>query len=373
MKTLIFEPTLSGHHLEYLHHYYLGALERQENEYIFLVPSSFEQVKEKYEWKNAHNIEFKYIDEKYNTQFIESNIYKLGWNVSKVLNHYVREIRPDDIILTMLMQFIPFIIFLLPGKVKVRGIMYKIYLYEQNRMSKLRLFFEKTRFWLAVRSKIIETIFVLNDSDSAQELNQIYQTNKFKYLPDPIPQVDMNKVRDLRLELKIPQNHTVYLHFGGLDQRKGTIDILKAIINAPRDQLYDKTFIFAGKQKNALKEQFYPLLEKASKNASILVYDEFCSYEFLYDLCYTCNIILMPYHITNLSSGVLGYAALFDKPVIGPEEGLLGHLISKYQLGKAVRIPIDEEFLNFRISFPCENNLYLENNLLANFIKFVMK
>ena len=372
MKTLIFEPTLSGHHLEYLHHYYLGALEKQENEYIFLVPSSFEQVKDKYEWNKAHNIEFKYIDEKYNAQFSESNRYKLGWNASKILNHYVREIRPDDIILTMLMQFIPFIIFLLPGKVKVRGIMYKIYLYEQNRMSKLRLFFEKTRFWLAVRSKIIETIFVLNDSDSAQELNQIYQTNKFKYLPDPIPQVDMNKVRDLRLELKIPQNHTVYLHFGGLDQRKGTIDILKAIINAPRDQLYDKTFIFAGKQKNALKEQFYPLLEKASKNASILVYDEFCSYEFLYDLCYTCNIILMPYHITNLSSGVLGYAALFDKPVIGPTDGLVGKLIKKYNLGKVVRIPLSVNDLLCELKSNGNFSKYLFNNQVEKFIKNVI-
>lgn len=373
MKTLIFEPCLTGHHLEYLHHYYLGALERQENEYIFLVPSSFELVKDKYEWTKAHNIEFKYIDEKYSAQFTETNIYKLGWNVSKILKYYVRMIRPNEVILTMLMQFIPFIIFLLPREVRVRGIMYKIYLYEQNRMTKLRLFLEKTRFWLASRSKNIETIFVLNDSDSAQELNRIYQTKKFKYLPDPIPQVDMNKVRDLRLELKIPQNHTIYLHFGGLDQRKGTIDILKSIIESPIDHLKDKTFIFAGKQTDQLQKIFYPLLEEAKKRTSILVYDEFCRYEFLYDLSKTCNVILMPYHITNISSGVIGYAALFKKPVLGPAGGLLGHLITKYELGKTIDIPIDSNSLFVNKGLLNNNESYVKINTLANFIEIVMR
>ena len=124
MKTLIFEPTLSGHHLEYLHHYYLGALERPENEYIFLVPKSFDQVQEKYEWEKANNIKITYIDEKHIARLSSSNIYILGWNVSRTLNHYIRRLHPDEVILTMLMQFIPFIIFLFPSNVRIRGIMY---------------------------------------------------------------------------------------------------------------------------------------------------------------------------------------------------------------------------------------------------------
>ena len=373
MKTLIFEPSLSGHHLEYLHHYYLGALERPENKYVFLVPETFEQVRDKYEWKPADNIEIKHIDKKYNAKLSSGNIYKLGWNVSKVLNHYVRELRPNDVVLTMLMQFIPFIILLLPSKVRVRGIMYKIYLYEQDKMTRLRLLFEKARFWFAVRSRIIETIFVLNDSDSAQKFNKIYRTQKFRFIPDPVPTVDINQVRDIRQELGIPKDHTIYLHFGGLDTRKGTIDILNAIIESPAEQLQEKTFIFAGKQKPKLTEIFYPLLEQANKKATILVYDEFCSYEFLYDLCKTCDAILMPYHITNLSSGVIGYAALFGKPVIGPSKGLLGHLINKYQLGEAVGTPINKSFLNIQLCTPRKTDLYINENLLTNFIKLIIR
>lgn len=373
MKTLIFEPTLSGHHLEYLHHYYLGALERPENEYIFLVPKSFDQVQEKYEWEKANNIKITYIDEKHIARLSSSNIYILGWNVSRTLNHYIRRLHPDEVILTMLMQFIPFIIFLFPSNVRIRGIMYKIYLYEQERMTKLRLFIERARFWLASRAKIIETIFVLNDSDSAEKFNKIYNTQKFRFLSDPVPSINVNQVQDIRMELNIPQNHKIYLHFGSLDKRKGTIDILRAIINSSAEQLQNKTFIFAGKLNAKLKEEFYQLLEQAYKKVTIFVYDEFCSYDFLYDLCKTCDVILMPYHVTNLSSGVIGYAALFEKPVIGPSKGLLGHLIKKYELGKTIEPPISPTFLDIDLCIPSKSNLYIKENSLTNFMKLVMK
>ena len=371
--TLIYEPTLTGHHLEYLHHYYLGALERKDRKFIFLVPKSFDCVKDKYTWEKASHIEFRYIDEKYSRCLTAKNIYRLGWNASRVLNDYVRSTHADEIILTMLMQFIPFIIFLLPRNVRVRGIMYKIYLYTEDKTSWLRLAAERMRFWLTARSKVVETVFVLNDEDSANRFNEIYNTAKFKFLPDPVPQVDVNSVKNIRQELGIPDNHTMYLHFGGLDKRKGTLDILNAIIATPSEMLKDKTFVFAGKQKESLRKEFYPLLEVAEQKTKVLVYDEFCSYEFLYNLCFSCDVVLMPYHLTNLSSGVLGYASLFGKPVIGPKYGLIGHLIKKYELGKVIDIPINADALQ---SVPTKLGLqdaYVRINQLDNFIKLIMK
>lgn len=343
MKTLIFETSISGHHLEYLHHYYMGALSHQEENYIMIVPRSFLEIKNKYEWPETNHITFEYLTFEDETLLKEHNIYILGWNASRILRNAVKAIKPDKVILTMLMQFIPFIIFLLPRKVSVKGIMYKIYLYEEKKMSRVKLAAERFRFWLAVHSKVIEKIFVLNDMNSAQRFNSIYKTDKFRFLPDPVPQADLSKVHDVRKELNIPHNDKIYLHFGSLDQRKGTIDILKAIISFTDQETNNSTFIFAGKQKESLKKQFYPLLEEAKTKVNILVFDEFCSYEFINNLCFTCDVILMPYHLTNLSSGVLGYAAIFGKPVIGPNNGLIGHLIQKYKLGYTASTPIKKE------------------------------
>lgn len=374
MKTLIFDIVLSGHHLEYLHHYYMGAINKQENKYIFVIPPSFEQIKDKYNWPLTDNVTFEYIKEEELKLVSNSNIYKNGWNASKILNKYVRRNQPDKVLLTMLMQYIPFIVFLLPSYVRVRGIMYKIYLYEQKRMSKIRLYAEKVRFMIASHSKIIEDIFVLNDKDSARIFNEIYNTSKFKYLPDPIPSINKNELRDLREDLDIAKDDTIYLHFGGLDKRKGTLDILNAIVNSTDKNIFcNKTIIFAGKIAKSIMKDFYSLLPQAKEQTNILVFDEFCSYEYLYNLCYTCDIILMPYHMTNLSSGVLGYAALFNKPVIGPSDGLIGMLIKGNNLGITLESINTQSITNaFKENITIGSNNYINKNSINEFCRIIL-
>lgn len=375
MKTLIFEASVSGHHLEYLHHYYMGALSHKEEKYIIMVPKEFLKVQDKYEWPKANNITFEYLRPEDELLLKEHNFYKLGWNVSKILNKAVRSRGFDKVLLTMLMQFIPFIIFLLPRKVLVRGIMYKIYLYEEKNMSWFRLMAEKIRFWLAARSSIIEKIFVLNDALSAQRFNCIYNTNKFLFLPDPVPKVILSQVHDMRKELNISPHDRIYLHFGSLNYRKGTIDILNAIASATRQEMENRTFIFAGKIKQNMRNDFYSLLDEAKKKAKILVFDRFCSYEFLYNLCFTCDVVLMPYYLTNLSSGLLGYTAVFQKPVIGPDEGLIGHLIKHFKMGYAIQVPISKrELLKNEIDYDEKGLMqYVKNNSINTFSSLIME
>lgn len=375
MTTLIFDVSVSGHHLEYLHHYYMGALSRKEEKYIVMVPKEFLIVQDKYTWPKADHITFEYFRPEEEVLLKEQNFYKLGWNVSKILNKTVRNKDVDKVLLTMLMQFIPFIIFLLPRKVRVRGIMYKIYLYEEKNMSFFRLLAERIRFWLAAHSDIIEKIFVLNDKDSAQRLNSIYKTDKFHFLPDPVPEIDIEKVHDVRKELNIPVNDKIYLHFGSLDYRKGTIDILKVIASANRNEMQGRTFIFAGKIKRSLRNDFYSLLHKAQAKANILVFDEFCSYEFLKNLCYSCDIILMPYYLTNLSSGILGYAVVFRKPVIAPKKGLIGQLVSQFKMGTIIDVPLNKaSLLNSPDSYDEKRlALYAEENRVEAFISLILK
>lgn len=374
MRTLIFEPCLTGHHLEYLNHYYKGALERPEQEYIFLVPFSFENVRDKYEWKFAKNIRFEYFEDRELSKCIHTNKYVAGYNKAKLISKSSKLYGADRVLLTILMEVIPFVLFFLPSGIKLRGIIYQIYLYTQSSDSKFRVLIDKFRYWLMARCNKMEKVYILNDEDSANKFNCIFKTNKFTFLPDPVPNVDMNFVKSIRSDLGLNKNDFVYFHFGGLAKRKGTLEILKAIIDSKKESLNDCAFIFAGKVNKDIKDEFYSLLSDAREKARVLVYDEFCSYEFLYNLCYSIDCILMPYKITKLSSGVLGYAAVFKKPVIGPSDGLIGNLIKRNGLGMCLPY-VSKDYIKkeFGKRLQLVETKYVEKNDVSEFIRIILK
>ena len=62
-----------------------------------------------------------------------------------------------------------------------------------------------------------------------------------------MPNIDISSVRSIREKLGIQDSGYVYLHFGGLTERKGTLEILKAIMITDEKTLSNKSFVFAGK------------------------------------------------------------------------------------------------------------------------------
>ena len=59
----------------------------------------------------------------------------------------------------------------------------------------------------------------------------------------------------------------------------------------------------------------------------------FCDYSFLGELCFECDAILAPYLDSARSSGIIGHASQYHKPIIAPSSGLIGRLVKKYKLG----------------------------------------
>ncbi|MDE5758524.1 MAG: glycosyltransferase, partial [Allobaculum sp.] len=235
-----------------------------------------------------------------------------------------------------LVDVIPFLRFLLPKPIKLSGIIYKIYLRAPK--TGIRNLIDRFRYTVMAKSGSMGKVFILNDPQSAERLNQIYNSDRFMTLADPVPEVK-GEVYDLRPKLGIPQESNVYLHFGAMDERKGTLEILHALNLMTPQELDGRTFIFAGRVNKSIKDHFCRLVDMLRKQgASIIVRDEFCTYEFLHSLCNTSDYILMPYILTDLSSGVLGYAATYGKPVIGPDSGLIGELITDNGLGLAIDI-----------------------------------
>ena len=336
MTTIVFDSDLTGHHLEYIHHLYTAAINDTQNKYIFIVNKDFEKVKNKIIWSESNNVSFITLNANQQKKCDNGKLLLAAWYKSLIIREYTKKYKANQIWLIMFMQLMPFLPLILNNKIRITGILYGIYLFEKERMNRLRILLEFIRYKIIVSNKSIKKVLVLNNYLGVDFLNKRYKTNKFKYIPDPVPFIDNNKLKNIRIDLGVRDNELVFLHFGGLCRRKGTLDIMQAINNMDSEKLNRKVFIFAGKISDDIKEEFYNLKMANDFKCKIIVFDEFCSYEFINNLCYSCNCILIPYSNVNQSSGVIGYAGYFNKPVISPSEGLLGRLVNENAMGLCI-------------------------------------
>lgn len=375
-KILVFTTDCKGHHLEYLHHFYIQALRDESNLYVFCVSSDFNEVKSTFSWPKAGNIIVDIIRDVDLKKCISGkngffNIMKLSFFKSLYIRKKCRQYNINTVYTIMLMEYLPALPFILSKSIDFRGIIYRIALNEKSLSLKSKLI-ENFKFKLLAKSEIFRKVFVLNDRKSVERLNDIYGVCKFCYLPDPFPRTSMP--HDLRSELHIPVVNKMFLHFGGLGLRKGTITIIEAIEKIKDTK--NLTFVFAGKVGDDCRDLFYSQIEKVKDKVQILVYDKFCSYDFLSSLAYTADCLLIPYQNVNQSSGVLGYAAQYDKPVIGPDAGLLGEIIRIYGLGIVISCPITAESLAKSITDaesikPVDGKMYRESNSIENFLNII--
>ena len=368
MRYLIFDSKIDGHHLEYIHHLYDKARSMMNDDFIFYLNNKFNEVKEIMEWEDAPNVKFEYLSYEEQMKSDNANLLIAAWHQSWIVRRIANREKIDKIWLIMFIHLMPFLPIILSNKIKIMGVLYRIYLYDKDKMKGVRLWLEKLRYHIFVNNKSVDRILILNDQYAVDKLNQLYNTKKFCFLPDPVPNIDMTKVKDVRSELGIKPSDKVFLHFGGLDPRKGTLEILDAITLMTEEELACKVFIFAGRVFESMHDEFYEKYEVLKNKARILVFDEFCSYDFLNNLCYSCDCILIPYKNPNQSSGVIGYASLFQKPVIGPSQGLLGRLIKEYKLGMTIDFISDYDLKHAVMAEIVNiNNNYILKNSISSF------
>ncbi len=374
-KVLIFDTQLNGHHLEYLHHYYIDALKHSTNEYIFVIPKSFVEKSRTMVWKIAKNISFDYIsDNDINNIESASSISKSSFQSSKILKKYIKKHAPTNVVLTNLINHLPYMMLMSDQRIKLRGVIYRIYLYEWHKMHFLTKMLNAFKFYILSRCSCVEQVFILNDSSAAACFNKIFKTKKFRYLPDPY--VECNRqATNIREELGVKKDKKLFIHFGALDIRKGTLKILEAIERIPIDKRTQYAFVFAGRVSSVMKEIFYAKVHQLEPTTQIIVKDEFVSFEFLASLCYSCDAILIPYSSPIQSSGVIGYAAQYNKPVIGSGEGLLGKIIKRFHLGIIVSEinpdSLSKVILQTKIH-PISGDEYLKTNTVDAFNKIIM-
>lgn len=331
-RLLFFQSSVKGHFLEYLHHEYLRALHQADNYYVFVVPADFSERRTMLDWPEAQNVEFMYLTSDEEEKCNNHVNLRQAWWISIIIRKYVKRTLADMVFLNALMNAMPFLPFLLPCKCRVMGIVYGIFLWNLNNMNIPHKIRNYSIYWMFARLSSFHTIFLLNDKLSVSRLNNYFGVDKFKYLPDPIPNIDKEKLKDIRLELNISPKDKVYLQLG-IQPRKHISDIFKAIDSANSEVLKDKVFIFAGVFSDNYEIDYRKWLLKLRDKVRIIDLSGRVPFSELFNLFYIADYSFALYDNANMSSGVLGYSAFFDTFIIGPNKGLLGRLIKENNLG----------------------------------------
>lgn len=370
---MIFLTEMSGHHIEYFNHIYNEAIKNVETNYIFAIPESFTNISDKFVWVKSNNISFDFIDDSLIRKLSYNKIVK-SFQLNKLLKKTVKSYEVNDIFLIDLMMFMPFLPFFFSSKFNISGIIYQIYLYRWKQNSVFQKLIDVIKYLFFVNFSCFYIIFILNDNVAYRYLNKVYNTNKFKYLCDPIVLISLTELENLRNKLCLKKEEQVILHFGAMTDTKGTMIIFDFIKNLSKEELNNFVFIFAGVVKNDIKELFYNAFFELEKKVKILVYDDFLEFNFIASLFLASDVILCPYKRVYQSSGVIGYACQFNKPVIVPSQGFLGKLVKNNKLGMTCRkfdnsnlLPLLSKVSEFRI-----NSNYLQNHTVEEFSKTII-
>lgn len=375
MNILIFQPTVVGHYLEYLHHLFLMANSDLKNNYFFVVPPKFDANKHLFEWNITHNITIDRLTENEESYLISTGNYlKDSYRVCKITHIYASKCSCMTIFSANIVTYCPMAPFILGNKYNLIGIIYKIYLYGDKTSAWTTKIVNRFMYILFSKFGVFKKILVLNDEESANTLNKIYSTQKFAFVPDPFVPLDNKTIVDIRDKYRISLDKKVVVHFGGLSKRKGTHIILDSIDYLSPKEGKEYVFIFAGVAGDSIKDYISQKIEELKDKTTIIFENRFCEYEYLAGLCQCCDAILIPYQQTNISSGLLGYACQFHKPVIGPNSGLIGNLIRKYDLGMTIDANSPKQLaeaylcIDIKKTNVANNDNYCRSNSVENFI-----
>ena len=346
MNVLVFDISISGHHSEYIHHLvdYLNYHPSEDFYYFLLHPDfskTFPYIKQKA--TQCSNIRFVEISSE---EFDYSNSGgKLVKSIRylRVLNKYAKKLSIQHAIL-MHFNLFQFGLSIYFPRYTVSGILLaQFYRLDCVSLKKKMLFLRKylqTLFY-SINPKI-KKIFILNDQDSVCYFNQKFRTKKFQTLPDPIPDWDLDLTIDVRKKYLIAQNRVIFLHCGSLDERKGTLDILRSIDNIDINDQKKICFLFAGRACNKdLESCLNKMINYYNNSSSVQIIWEsgFIANSILKCMFDQSDCVLIPYKNSESSSGILGHAVRSGKPVIGPDRGLLGELIKANKLGYVIEHP----------------------------------
>lgn len=348
---LIVETSYLGHRSEYLDLLTEHCIKNKLEVTFFIHPKYLETREYLKEYSFLRFISFEPKDSK-------MDIYKELIYIKKIINRF----NVKKCLLLNFDRYFRFLPFIRLG-VDYSGIYFMPFLKKDNLKRKEKLL---KSFWfkMILTYKNIKELFILNDIEVVNHCNMYFETKIFKLLADPIySKYSINDFQTSKCNDKI-----TFAFLGDLSQRKGVYKLLNALELISEETVNKTTFIIAGESKNC-KEILFDKIEKLKNEKGINFSDVNLStisdYKFS-ELLSKSDIVLALHQQLEGSSGIIGKAALFHKPIIGPKVGLIADIIKEYNLGIQINTHNEEEISNAIENF---SNLINSNYNFDDFVK----
>lgn len=351
MTVIIFEPYITGHRREYLNHLleYLGENETS-NDFVFVVNPEFlehsyqssvfrkdashmrsnQQSRQVGTSAALQPITYNITEDEFQYLF-HRNIISRSFRYFRLAKKYAQKYNADHFLFLSLNDA-QLALGLLKFPCSVSGILFKPFYRMGKRTGKYLLIWMRKYFqtWLFARKDTIDPVFILNDQKAVEYLNQSFRVNKFKMLPDPVPNWQADPDLDVREYHGIDANRKMLLHAGTFSIRKGTIEILESLQYFSKEELKQFTLVLIGNPERGVEEVILNKLEEVRLEYPVVqIIDklEFVPDNLLQAYLEQCDALLIPYHSPESSSGLVGHAIVLGKHIISVEKGLIGEMI----------------------------------------------
>lgn len=345
----MFDPEIAGHHLEYLRHVARYGAKQSAHDLYFAVHPDIETLDpELCDCVRAagNHLTLHPLSRHDYEQIEGANAVQRAWRGWKALEAVASTVDAEHCILMEMNAYQP--VLGMPrarrAPFSVSGILFFPFVRiepERNTLgSRLQARLERARKDLQLRWVLsnpnVENLFVLNDEWAARALNERFGRNRFTCLPDPVPSLVTD---DEEHEFEWDPARSHFLLFGSLRLEKGVLRFLDAVHRLSDEEAKRLGVHLLGKTRSDLRDDLparIDRLRKTQPNLSVHFEDRFLSETELDGALRSTDFIVAPYLRTEGSSGVLGHAAHYERPVVGPNTGLIGSLIDEYDLGLTV-------------------------------------
>jgi len=342
--TLIFDNRCKGHHFEFIKHLLDLVIQEKKLRYIFLLhPKLIDLIQAHYTESAIKGIRLLPIP----LASTPLNFYSAIKTDIKLIEQTISQYKVQKIIFMFFDGYQLMIGSKRFSKQQIAGILFNppLALNTSSAIGRLKAGLKKWRKinqlkW-CLRHKKLSTIYLLNDVNRVDRLNEKLNTNVFRVLIDPIEQIngiaDSNVFTTYFPKLSPCNNiKTKLLMFGSMSAIKNLPNILKAIsdLDAPYKE-HIVLNIVGPYASEKMKAQLSVLIKKYQLNTSLKInrVEEFIDVAAIAPLFDSHDIVLMPYINFFGSSGVLGHAARQKKVVLATNKGIISSLVQHYQLG----------------------------------------
>ena len=207
-----------------------------------------------------------------------------------------------------------------------------------NIASFLKRLRKKLQIFLMLRNKSIKSVFILNDMLAVDYMNSwSFSRNVFRFLVDPIPA----GMIDIQVSKEKPESNKQFnfILLGSIAPRKGSLEVIKALkySNFPEGMTVSLRLMGAFSKGypaySKLMKSEIKSLKFMRNDVRVLMKNKFIDNKVFCQEISNSNCVLAPYIGFSNSSGMIGHACRYQKPLIVSRDGLIGSIVESQQLG----------------------------------------